>query len=181
MSWVLNVPLRRNEVRRIVEQSHVGPGMRVLELGCGPGAITEELARRVEPGGEVVALDIQLEMLEKARVRLARLGVENVVCQEASATSLPFPDETFDAAVMVSVLGEVGDSPAALAEVLRVLKPAGTLTVGEDLIDPHYVRSARLNEMCRAAGFATASFYPRTVRYTAHFRKPAASASLSPG
>ena len=47
MSWVLNVPLRRNEIRRIVEQSQVGPGMRVLELGCGAGAITEELARRV--------------------------------------------------------------------------------------------------------------------------------------
>ena len=87
MSWVLNVPLRRNEIRRIVEQSQVGPGMRVLELGCGAGAITEELARRVEPGGEVVALDIQPEMLEKARVRLARLGAYAAMIEEAALIS----------------------------------------------------------------------------------------------
>lgn len=87
----------------------------VLEIGCGTGMILKDIAPIAR---RAVGVDISPGMLEKARER----GLEVF---EGSATALPFPDESFDAAYSFKVLAHVEDIRAAMSEVHRVLRPGG--------------------------------------------------------
>lgn len=126
------------------------PGTRVLEIGPGSGTYTEALARAPH-AAQVVCLDIQPAMLRKVRGRL-RGNAPGLVCADAS--SLPFPDASFDRILMVTVLGEVPDRLGALRECARVLRPRGVLAVSESSIDPDVIPTARLVREAASAGFA---------------------------
>ncbi len=99
-------------------------GARVLEVGCGTGALTRVLARW--PGvGEVVGVDPASVFLAKAREMT--LELPNITFQEADGRALPFEDATFDVVVFDSTLSHVPESERALAEATRVLRPGGFL------------------------------------------------------
>jgi SAM-dependent methyltransferase len=97
---------------------------RVLEVGCGTGALTRTLAR-CENVGSVVGVDLAPSLLDRANA-LAR-ELENVSFEQADARSLPFEDEAFDAVVFDSTLSHVPGPERALAESFRVLRPSGLL------------------------------------------------------
>jgi len=103
-------------------------GMRVLDVGCGPGSITRGLAERVAPG-EVVGVDLSKETLESARRDAAARGLDNLRYEEASVYALPFPDASFDVAYAHQVLQHLREREAALQEMLRVLRPGGLLAI----------------------------------------------------
>lgn len=105
---------------------HLRPGMRLLDVGCGPGSITVGLARVVAPG-EVVGVDIGPVQVEAARALATEEGVANVRFEVGSVYALPFPDASFDAAFAHTVLEHLADPVAALREVRRVLKPGGVI------------------------------------------------------
>lgn len=96
----------------------------VLDCGMGPGRLLAELARR---GWSVAGLDISGEMVARARARLPENAGQLV---QGTIESLPFPSESFDAAVATGVLEYVEDVPGALFEVARVLRPGGLFVVG---------------------------------------------------
>jgi ubiquinone/menaquinone biosynthesis C-methylase UbiE len=104
------------------------PGERILDIGCGPGLLIEDIAERVAPAGQVTGVDIAHSMLELARRRCARFGT-GVTIEEANATRLPFDDAVFDAAVSTQVYEYVPDVAAALTELHRVLKPGGRVVI----------------------------------------------------
>jgi demethylmenaquinone methyltransferase/2-methoxy-6-polyprenyl-1,4-benzoquinol methylase len=101
------------------------PGQRVLDLACGTGTSTRALAKT---GAAVVGCDFSEGMLQVAQHRLEGLGVWLVA---GDATNLPFADDSFDAVSISFGLRNVADVPGALAEMLRVTRPGGTLTVCE--------------------------------------------------
>ena len=103
-------------------------GLRVLDVGCGPGSITRGLAERVAPG-EVVGVDLSKETLEEARRDAAARGLDNLRYEEASVYALPFPDASFDVAYAHQVLQHLREREAALREMLRVLRPGGVLAI----------------------------------------------------
>ena len=107
---------------------HLRPGLRVLDAGCGPGSITVGLATAVAPG-EVVGVDLAPSVLDQARQRAAAAGLRNVRFQSASVLQLPFEDHSFDIAFAHTLLEHVGDPPAALAELCRVVRPGGLVAV----------------------------------------------------
>ena len=105
------------------------PGEHILDLGCGNGMMTEELARTVGSEGCITGLDQSRDMLEAAKARLAdQPGVRLI---EAGADAMPLEDQSQDGAVSVQVFEYISDLNAALREVHRVLKPGGRLVIGD--------------------------------------------------
>jgi arsenite methyltransferase len=99
-------------------------GEHVLDIGSGHGFLAAEMADEVGPDGRVTGVDPSETMLAMAGRRGA--PVEYVA---GDALALPFPDETFDAAVATQVYEYIADMPAALAEARRVLRPGGRLLI----------------------------------------------------
>ena len=107
---------------REVVRLGLDPADRILDLCCGTGLLSRELARRIGPDGEVVGVDASEAMLEQAR----RAG-GRVVYVRAEADSLPLPDGHFDGATIFLGLHEITQAARlpALREVRRVLRPGG--------------------------------------------------------
>lgn len=106
----------------------LGPGLDLLDVGCGPGTITIGLAERVAPG-RVVGVDTSREVLLKASELAAARGVDNVLFEEGDVRALPYADNSFDVVHAHQVLQHLSDPVGALAEMRRVLRPGGLLAV----------------------------------------------------
>lgn len=147
------------------------PGERILEIGPGTGYYTLDIAEWITGNGRLDIFDIQQEMLDHTIKRAMKSGRLNVVPTRGDARDLPFEDESFDAAILTTVLGEIPDRAAALREVARVLKPDGRLIVGELFGDPHWVRPTRLRAETEAAGLRFAWISGRSLGYFARFER----------
>jgi ubiquinone/menaquinone biosynthesis C-methylase UbiE len=104
------------------------PGMRLLDVGCGPGTITTGLAQAVAPG-EVVGIDVAPEVLDDARAHLETTGLTNVAFEEGSVYALAYPDASFDAVHAHQVFHHLTRPVDAAREALRVLKAGGVFGV----------------------------------------------------
>lgn len=125
----------------------------VLELGPGPGFYSVEIARRLTTG-QLDLFDIQPQMLEKARRKLADAGIGDVGVHVGEASAgLPFPDARFDAAFLAQVIGEVPDKTACLQSLARVLKPGGALVFHEAFPDADRLSVAELRALAEPLGF----------------------------
>jgi SAM-dependent methyltransferase len=106
------------------------PGAAVLDVGCGPATDTLPLAGRVAPGGRVMGVDHDPEMIAEAERRAAAAGhggeVEHRI---ADACALPFPDGAFDAARSERLFLHLAEPERALAEMVRVVRPGGRVVV----------------------------------------------------
>lgn len=100
--------------------------MRLLDVGCGPGSITLDLAERV---AEVVGVDGSAAVVEQARSAAGAKGDDTTLFEVADAMSLPFDDDSFDVTHAHQVLQHVGDSVAVLREMARVTRPGGLVAV----------------------------------------------------
>jgi SAM-dependent methyltransferase len=149
----------------------VAPGMQVLDAGCGPGRLTIPVARAVEPGGEVVALDSQRAMLEKLERRLEAENISNVRTLEAGLGEGALDREAFDRVLLAFVLGEVRDRGAAARELYAALKPGGILSVTEVFGDPDYRRPASVRREVEPAGFELVERFGSFPVYTLNFRR----------
>jgi len=118
---------------RAADLARVGPGGRVLDVATGTGDLAIELAGRVAPGGEVVASDFAEGMLARARVKAAR--AENLALRPrfewADAMSMPYADDSFDAATVGFGARNFDDLARGLAEMTRVVRPGGRVVVLE--------------------------------------------------
>ncbi len=139
-----------------LDRLDLSPGMRVIDVGCGPGRLTIPVAKALEPDGEVVALDIQEGMLERLRRRTDAAGLKNIQPIQGGIGQVEIESNSFDRALLVTVLGEIPDREAALREIYRVLKPGGVLSVTEIFPDPHYQTRSTVRTLCETAGFRLA-------------------------
>jgi SAM-dependent methyltransferase len=109
---------------------NVAEGDRVLDVGCGSGVVTREIARRVGPTGCAVGLDPSPALLAIARdlTEVEGLG-GRVELQEGSALALPFADGAFDVAIAVTALSHMPGAEGAIPEMARVVRPGGRMGV----------------------------------------------------
>ena len=105
---------------------HLRAGQSLLDVGCGPGTITADLAALVAPG-PVVAVDAAAGILQEARATAAARGVDNVAFEQADALELPYPDGHFDVVHAHQVLQHLPDPVAALREMRRVCRRGGVV------------------------------------------------------
>lgn len=112
-----------------IELLDLKPEDRVLELGFGAGRAIELVAVQV-PDGQVAGIDISQEMVRSASRRNARaIKSSQVALRHGDLTALPFADSQFDKVFSIQTLYFWSDTPQALAEIFRVLKPGGVLVV----------------------------------------------------
>jgi ubiquinone/menaquinone biosynthesis C-methylase UbiE len=141
--------ITRERLREILEPQ---AGERVLEVGPGTGYYTLDLAEWVGADGSIEIFDLQQEMLDHTIRRAREGGLWNVNPTQGDAQDLPYEDDSFDAAILITVLGEIPDQDAGLREVARVLRPGGRLIVGELFGDPHMVTLGSLERRAQGAG-----------------------------
>jgi ubiquinone/menaquinone biosynthesis C-methylase UbiE len=108
---------------------HLRAGQRLLDVGCGGGTITTDLATLVAPG-EVVGVDVSAEIVERARAHAAQAGV-TADFQVGDVYRLAFPDASFDVVHAHQLLQHLTDPVAAIREMRRVTRPGGIVALRE--------------------------------------------------
>jgi arsenite methyltransferase len=113
--------------RQVLAALDLAADKRVLDIGSGPGLLAHDMAKAVGPRGRVYGIDLSQAMVAMASRRCA--GQPWVEFQTADASELPFPDDSFDAAVSTQVYEYVPNIPAALKELHRVLRKGGRAVI----------------------------------------------------
>jgi len=110
---------------------HLQPRQRLLDVGCGPGTITMDLAALLGPAGQVSALERTEDALDLARAEADRRGTTNVDFAVGDVAALDLPDDSYDVVHAHQVLQHVDDPVLALREMRRVCRPGGLVAVRE--------------------------------------------------
>jgi len=107
---------------------HLREGMRVLDVGCGPGSITMGIAARIGTGS-VTGVDLSETQVRLAEASAAKQGITNAEFRTASAYELPFDDQQYDAVFSHALIEHLSEPDRAMREFLRVLKPGAVMGV----------------------------------------------------
>lgn len=143
-----------NWIRRLIQPPrkilapYVRPGNTVIDLGCGPGYFTLEMARLAGPGGKVAAVDLQPKMLAHVRRKAEKQGLmDRIVLHQCAADRIGLDLEA-DFILAYYMVHETPDPAVFLAEVERLLKPEGRLLIVEPKI---HVSKAAFDAQLQAA------------------------------
>jgi ubiquinone/menaquinone biosynthesis C-methylase UbiE len=120
-----------NDYKKLTyEQMRIKPGQIVLDVGCGPGTDTIQLARQVSPSGQIIGVDYDTMMIAEAEQRAEKAGVSDWVIHKcADAVELPFESDYFDACRAERLFEHLLDPAKALSEMVRVTKSGGWIVL----------------------------------------------------
>ncbi len=119
----------RNVVRSVVDAAGIAPGQRIVEVGCGSGAVIRWLARNTAGANPITALDVNDYLLREALALTTSAGLaDHVTFQHGDAEELPLASESVDVALSFTVMEEV-DAERMLAEMIRVTRPGGRVGI----------------------------------------------------
>ncbi|MEO2173389.1 MAG: methyltransferase domain-containing protein [bacterium] len=141
----------------LIKPADVGAGQTVVDYGCGPGALSIELARRVGSGGKVIALDINRQFLQRTQEYAEREGfADRVDARHMVDDKIPVDDQSVTRVLCKNVLEYVPDPEVTIAEFRRILKPGGLAHVSDSdwgtvLLEP---LAERFERIMSAAGIA---------------------------
>lgn len=162
-----------NRADVIIRHLNLQAGMKVLDIGCGPGRLTIPIAKQIGPQGDVVAMDIQVGMLRRAREKAQAAQLSNIQFRQVGVGTGQLERNQYDRALLVTVLGEIPDRSAALKEIFEALKPGGILSVTEIIFDPHFQSRRTVKELAAAVGFNEQDYFGNRFAFTLNLEKPA--------
>jgi demethylmenaquinone methyltransferase/2-methoxy-6-polyprenyl-1,4-benzoquinol methylase len=131
LNSLMSAGLHHRWRERAADQAGLSAGDAALDVCCGTGDLTLELARRLAPGGHVVGCDFSEPMLDLAREKAEARGVDGVRFEWADALDLPYDAGRFDAVTVGFGVRNFADRDRGLREMTRVLRPGGRLVVLE--------------------------------------------------
>jgi demethylmenaquinone methyltransferase/2-methoxy-6-polyprenyl-1,4-benzoquinol methylase len=131
LNSVMSAGLHHRWRERAADRAELETGGSALDICCGTGDLTLELARRVAPGGTVIGCDFSEPMLDLAREKAATRGIEGTRFEWADALQLPYDSGRFDAVTVGFGVRNFSDRDRGLKEMARVLRPGGRLVVLE--------------------------------------------------
>lgn len=123
--------------KQLIRKANIHAGLRILDVCCGTGKITFDLARQTGPSGYVFGVDLSEQMLAIAQQHLSRSPFQPIVeFKQADTQCLPFPDNLFDRVTIGYGLRNVPNIQTVLKELMRVVKPGG-LVVSLEMAKPY--------------------------------------------
>jgi len=142
---------------KVLNAAGLKPGQSVLEVGCGPGFFTIPAARIVGERGQVHTLDINPLALESVHRKVKAAGLTNVTASLADAVHTGLPGGSFDLAFLFGFIHPIGNLDDILAELCRLLKPAGILAVEGKITPPNSLfrleqRQGRIAQFSKVSG-----------------------------
>ncbi len=146
----------------ILEETGLQPGMAVLDLGCGPGGFSLAAAQQVGPKGIVYALDIHPLALQMVRRTAERKHLTNLRVLDGGELAV-LPRHSVDLVLLYDVLHDLAEPEPVLAELHRVLRPAGSLSVSD-----HHLKDENIWETITVAGLFR---FDGRRRWTIRFEK----------
>lgn len=173
--YLIDNPFRRRFVQNpetIADRMDLSPGMTVMDIGAGKGSYTLAVARRVDPGGTVYAVDIQETVISRLQKRIEKQRIINIVPKVDDVHRLSFADASVDRVLMVACLPEIPDKVRALKEIRRVSKPDGLVCLCELFPDPDYPFRRTEKKWAAAAGLKLDGEFGNWFTYQLNF-KPA--------
>ena len=145
---------------RVLGEVDIQPGFQVLDYGCGPGAYVADVAQQVGPSGRIYALDIHPLAIARVQALCRRRRLTNVeTIQSDCQTGLP--RDSVDVVLLYDIFHMLSESDSVLAELYRVLKPGGTLS----LLDPHMQEEDLVAKATDGQLFELACKGERTYRF----------------
>lgn len=175
LGWLIELDnpfTKYNRAAVIIDHARVVEGMRVIDFGCGPGRLTIPLAQKVGQAGKVIAVDIQLEMLERTKEKALAEGINNIEFIQTNIGVEQLAVQKSDLAFLVTVLGEIPNQQHALQLIFNCLKPGGKLIVTEVIFDPHFQRRQSVLKKAQKIGFRESDFYGNWAAYSLILEKP---------
>ena len=163
---------KTNRANVIIQHLNLHSGMKVLDIGCGPGRLTIPVAKQIGPQGEVVAIDIQAGMLRRAQEKAKAAHLSNIRFLQVGVGEGKLERNRYDRALMVTVLGEIPDRKTALQEIFETLTPGGILSVTEVIFDPHFQGRGTVRELAAAVGFKEQVCFGNRLSFTMNLEKP---------
>jgi len=140
----------RDGLEALIAPADIQPGQVVADYGCGPGGLAIELARRVGSEGQVIALDINRDFLERTGELVQEAGLSGRVdTRRMEGDRIPAEDASVDRVICKNVLEYVPDPEATIGEFFRITRPGGIVHVSDSdwggvVLEPHGERFARL-------------------------------------
>lgn len=136
---------------------YLKPGLNVIDCGCGPGALTIDIAKKVSPG-KVIGIDISQNQIETAKKLSAEMKVKNVKFITGDVLSLPFSNSLFDLAHCHGLFCQLSEPKIALNEMKRVVKSGGLIAAREPDADT-YLIYPQLEKMLQAMSLAISALH----------------------
>jgi ubiquinone/menaquinone biosynthesis C-methylase UbiE len=130
MSWEFALRDRRLSPKKVLQEVDIKPGAYILDYGCGPGGYTLATAELVGPTGKVYALDIHPLAVQQIKKVAARRGLPNITTILSDGRT-GLPDASLDIVLLFDTIHGLSQPDAVLAELHRVLKPNGILSVSD--------------------------------------------------
>jgi ubiquinone/menaquinone biosynthesis C-methylase UbiE len=165
-----------NFIRRLLQNPkkilspYISEGMTVLDLGCGPGVFTTEIAKMVSDSGKVIAADLQEGMLEKVRQKIRGTELEKRITLHKCESDKTGVTENVDFVLCFYMIHEVPDQDKLFEELKSILKPAGKVLIIEPIFHVTKTLFEKMISRARGIGFDIINgpkvFYSRTVLFS---------------
>ncbi len=166
MGWQGAAWLERNKREReertdlLLEALALQPGMVIADIGAGTGYLSRRMAPLVMPGGKIIALDLQPEMVNILQAGVNRSGLKQIVVKLGAIDDIKLPKNSIDMAIMVDVYHELAFPYEVMSSIMLALKPRGRLVFVEYKAEDIRVPIKPLHKMSEAQIKREAGVFP---------------------